>query len=69
MKVLHIFPQFTPDLLNGSERYEYMLSRKLVELGVEVQVLTTRARNAYSTAAFTSASPSAVADKASGMMN
>jgi glycosyltransferase involved in cell wall biosynthesis len=57
VKVLHIFPQFTPDLLNGSERYEYMLSRKLVELGVEVQVLTTRARNAYQTTAFTSAWP------------
>jgi glycosyltransferase involved in cell wall biosynthesis len=57
VKVLHIFPQFTPDLLSGSERYEYMLSRKLVELGVEVRVLTTRTRNAYPTAAFTSAWP------------
>ncbi len=57
MKVLHIFPQFTPDLLSGSERYEYMLSRRLAELGVEVRVLTTRTRNAYPTAAFTSAWP------------
>ncbi len=57
MKVLHIFPQFTPDLVSGSERYEYMLSRKLVEHGVEVDVLTTRTRNAYPTAAFTSAWP------------
>jgi glycosyltransferase involved in cell wall biosynthesis len=57
VKVLHVFPQFTPDLLSGSERYEYMLSRKLVELGVEVKVLTTRTCNAYPTAAFTSAWP------------
>src|SRR5690242_4592919 len=35
-----------------------MLSRKLVELGVEVRVLTTRTRNAYPTAAFASAWPS-----------
>lgn len=57
MKVLHIFPQFTPDLISGSERYEYMLSRKLVEHGVEVDVLTTRTKNACPTAAFTSAWP------------
>ncbi len=57
MKVLHIFPQFTPDLVSGSERYEYMLSAKLAELGVEVDVLTTRTKNAYPTAAFTSAWP------------
>ena len=57
MKVLHIFPQLTPDLVSGSERYEYMLSRKLAELGVEVDVLTTRTKNAYPTAGFTSAWP------------
>lgn len=57
MKVLHIFPQFTPDLVSGSERYEYMLSRKLAEHGVEVDVLTTRTKNAYPTAGFTSAWP------------
>jgi glycosyltransferase involved in cell wall biosynthesis len=58
VKVLHIFPQLTPDLVSGSERYEYMLTRKLVELGIEVDVLTTRTRNEYQTAAFTSAWPS-----------
>jgi glycosyltransferase involved in cell wall biosynthesis len=57
VKALHIFPQFGPDLVNGSERYEYMLSSKLVELGVEVDVLTTRTRSAYPTSAFTSAWP------------
>lgn len=57
MKVLHVFPQFTPDMVNGSERYEYMLSRKLVELKVDVDILTTRTRNAYPTSAFTSAWP------------
>ncbi|HEY2107195.1 MAG TPA: glycosyltransferase family 4 protein [Candidatus Binataceae bacterium] len=57
MKVLHIFPQLTPDLVSGSESYEYMLSRKLAELGVEVDILTTRTKNAYPTAAFTSAWP------------
>jgi hypothetical protein len=64
MNVLHIFPQFTPDLLNGSERYEYMLSRKLLELGVDVHVLTTRTRNAHQTAAFISAWP--ISMRASG---
>ncbi len=57
MKALHIFPRFTPDLVSGSERYEYMLSRKLVELGVEVDVLTTCTKNAYPTAAISSAWP------------
>ena len=55
MKVLHVFPQFGPDLVNGSERYEYLLSRKLVELGIEVDVLTTRTKNSYQTSAFSSA--------------
>jgi glycosyltransferase involved in cell wall biosynthesis len=57
VKVLHIFPQFTPDLLNGSERYEYMLSSKLAERGVEVDLWTTRTKNAYPTAALSSAWP------------
>jgi glycosyltransferase involved in cell wall biosynthesis len=57
LKVLHVFPQFGPDLVNGSERYEYLLSRKLVELGIEVDVLTTRTKNSYQTSAFSSAWP------------
>lgn len=55
MRALHIFPFFGRELVGGAERYEYMLSRKLVELGVEVEVLTTRAgavrhRSAFSLA-------------------
>jgi glycosyltransferase involved in cell wall biosynthesis len=45
MKALHVFPQFSPESINGSERYEYMLSRKLVELGVEVDILTTTTKD------------------------
>ncbi len=44
MKVLHVFPQLTPDSLNGSERYEYLLARKLAALGVEIELLTTTTR-------------------------
>jgi glycosyltransferase involved in cell wall biosynthesis len=65
VKVLHIFPQFTPDLLNGSERYEYMLSSKLAEQGVEVELWTTRTKNAYPTAALSSAWPNEHAPGAS----
>jgi glycosyltransferase involved in cell wall biosynthesis len=52
MKVLHVFPQFTPDSINGSERYEYLLSRKLVELGVEVELLTTTTKDFVAVAPF-----------------
>src|SRR5690349_17974428 len=52
MKVLHVFPQFTPESINGSERYEYLLSRKLVELGVEVELLTTTTRDFVPVAPF-----------------
>src|SRR5579875_401671 len=48
---------FGPDLVNGSERHEYLLSRKLVELGVLVDVLTTQTKNARQTSAFSSAWP------------
>src|SRR5579885_252669 len=45
MKVLHVFPQFTPESVNGSERYEHLLSSKLVKLGVEVELLATTTRD------------------------
>jgi phosphatidylinositol alpha-1,6-mannosyltransferase len=43
VRALHVFPLFGPGLSNGSEYHEYMLTKKLVERGVEVDVLTTRA--------------------------
>lgn len=57
MKVLHVFPQFGPELFNGSERYEYLLSKKLVDLGLEVDVLTTWTKHSFQTSAFSSAWP------------
>jgi len=52
MKALHIFPLFGPELTNGSEYYEYMLSQKLVGLGVDVDVFTTRSRQFRPTSFF-----------------
>jgi glycosyltransferase involved in cell wall biosynthesis len=52
MKVLHVYPQFTPESVNGSERYEYLLSKALVELGVEVELLTTTTRDFLPVGAF-----------------
>jgi hypothetical protein len=49
---------FGPELTNGSERHEYLLSKKLAQLGVGVDVLTTRTRNSYQTSALSSAWPS-----------
>ena len=57
MKVLHVFPQFGPELPNGSDRHEYLLSAKLAQLGVEVDVLTTQTGNSYHTSAFSTAWP------------
>jgi glycosyltransferase involved in cell wall biosynthesis len=54
---------FGPELVNGSERHEYLLSKKLVELGVEVDVLTTQTKNAYQTSAFSSAWPSEYSER------
>jgi glycosyltransferase involved in cell wall biosynthesis len=48
---------FGPDLVNGSERHEYLLSKKLAELGVLVDVLTTQTRQSRQTSAFSSAWP------------
>jgi glycosyltransferase involved in cell wall biosynthesis len=52
MRVLHVLPQFSPESINGSERYEYMLCKKLVELGVEVDLLTTITRDFLPVAPF-----------------
>lgn len=57
MKSLHIFPLFGPDLMNGSEHYEYMLSRTLVEQGVEVDVFATRSNRIRLESAFVTAWP------------
>lgn len=52
MKALHVFPLFGNDLFNGSEYYEYMLTKNLVRLGVEVEVCTTFSRQFLPTSAF-----------------
>jgi glycosyltransferase involved in cell wall biosynthesis len=52
MKALHIFPLFGAELTNGSEYYEYMLTKSLVQFGVSVDVFTTRARQFRPTSAF-----------------
>lgn len=52
MRALHIFPLFGSDLTDGSEHYEYMLTKKLLERGVNVDVLTTRSRGLRPTSAF-----------------
>ncbi|MFN7920335.1 MAG: glycosyltransferase family 4 protein [Bryobacteraceae bacterium] len=46
IRALHVFPLFGQDLANGSERYAYQLTRALADQGVEIEVLTTRARGA-----------------------
>lgn len=52
MKALHVFPMFGPELTNGSEYYSYMLSKKLVEQGVQVDVVTTTSQRFHSQALF-----------------
>ncbi|GEM_PF-1878902 len=52
MRVVHVFPQFTPESTNGSERYEYLLCRKLVEIGVELEILTTTTKDFIPVAPF-----------------
>ncbi len=41
IRALHVFPLFGPDLVNGSERYAWMLTQSLAGLGVEIDVFTT----------------------------
>ena len=55
LRALHVFPMFGADLTNGSERYEYMLTRSLVAQGVDGDVLATTARAIRPTSAFSSA--------------
>jgi glycosyltransferase involved in cell wall biosynthesis len=55
VRALHVFPLFGAELTNGSERYEYMLSKTLVEQDVEVDVLTTTARSIRPSSAFSTA--------------
>lgn len=42
MRVLHVWPRFGSSLTNGSEYYAYQLTKKLVDLGIVVDVYTTR---------------------------
>ena len=44
MRALHVFPVFSNELIGGSDYYQYMLTRKLLDLGVEVEVFATCAR-------------------------
>src|SRR3989304_3272803 len=52
MKALHVFPLFGRELTNGAQHYEYMLTKKLVELGVKVDVFTTRSQQLRPNSAF-----------------
>jgi glycosyltransferase involved in cell wall biosynthesis len=54
MRALHVFPTFGADLTSGSEYYEYMLTKTLIEQGVEVDVLTTTSRRVQPRSAFSS---------------
>jgi glycosyltransferase involved in cell wall biosynthesis len=45
IRALHVFPLFGPDLLNGSERYAWMLTQSLAALGVEIDVFTSCSRS------------------------
>src|SRR5215470_5608864 len=41
MRALHVFPLLNPELASGSDYYQFMLTRELVRLGVEIDVYTT----------------------------
>jgi len=64
VKALHIFPTFGPELFNGAERHEYLLSKKLAELGVAISVFTTQTKNARQTSALSSDWPSEYTERA-----
>ncbi len=57
LRALHVFPTFGADLVYGAERHEYLLSKKLVELGVAVDVLTTLTASYRQTSALSNAWP------------
>lgn len=52
MRALHIFPFFGSQLRDGAEHYQFLLSRKLVEMGVEVDVFTTNSSHVRFDSAF-----------------
>lgn len=45
MKVLHLTYRFGKDIVGGAETYLYMLSRTLVEKGINVDVVTTKTKH------------------------
>src|SRR5580765_4322327 len=57
VRALHVFPFFGADLVHGGEAHAYMLSKKLVDLGVEVDAFATLSRGAQATSAFSLAFP------------
>jgi len=52
MKALHIFPFFGKNLVTGSEIHEYILTKELVKLGIEIDVFTTCSKKVNPLAAF-----------------
>jgi glycosyltransferase involved in cell wall biosynthesis len=52
MRALHIFPLFAADLTDGASHYQYILTKRLAERGVDVEVWTTRTRELCASAAF-----------------
>src|SRR5215470_10393191 len=52
MRALHVFPHLADDLTAGSDYYQHRLTRELMRLGVEVEVLTTCTRRVEPRAAF-----------------
>src|SRR5262249_37844645 len=52
MRALHVFPHLADDLAAGSDYYQHRLTRELLRLGVEVEVLTTCTRRVEPRAAF-----------------
>jgi glycosyltransferase involved in cell wall biosynthesis len=52
MRALHVWPLFAAHLINGSDYHAYMLSQKLVELGVDIEVFATRSTEFRSISSF-----------------
>jgi len=52
LRALHIFPHLADDLTAGSDYYQHRLTRELLRLDVEVEVLTTCTRRVEPRAAF-----------------
>lgn len=47
MRVLHLTYRFGKDIVGGAEQYLYMLSRKLAQFGIEVDIVTTKTKKMY----------------------